>query len=348
MNSRLLILLLFCFSMTSAFGQEFVWQAGVRSFFNNQEFAGSNVKQSQTMAGTRFAPQLGLSYDGKHRAFVGIDALHEFGSHRAIDSYAPIAYYNFDGEPFVFYMGAFPRKPLLSNYPRMFFQDSVNNYRPVMNGLFWEYRSKKDDYFNVWLDWTGRQTHERRETFFMGWSGRYNFSIFYGEQFGYMFHFASRMNPPTREYVNDNGLVLTSIGIDLSEKTGFEKLELNVGWSIGLERDRGTNDGWQNPNGFLSELKIETRNIGLFNTVYLGQRQQIRYNIHKNSLYWGDQTYRVSKYNRSDFYVYFIRNRTARVKLIYSLHFLERKMFHEQSLYATFDLDNLTRRNRKN
>jgi len=33
------------------------------------------------------------------------------------------------------------------------------------------------------------------------------------------------------------------------------------------------------------------------------------------------------------------------VKLIYSLHFLENKMFHEQSLYAAFDLDNLNKKN---
>ena len=342
MNRKRLILLFLIFFPISIFAQDFVWQVGIHSFFNNNEFSGSSVKNSQTMAGVRFAPQIGFSYDEKHRAFVGIDALHEFGRLKAVDDFAPIAYYNFDGEQFVFYMGAFPRKPLLNDYPRMFFQDSVNNYRPVMNGLFWEYRTKKDNHINVWLDWTGRQTHKNRETFFMGWSGKYSHGIFYGKQFGYMFHFAKTMSPLASEHVNDNGLILTSVGIDFAEKTGFEKLEINVGWSVGFERDRGTTDGWQNPNGFLSELKVEYRNIGLFNTVYLGQRQQIRYNLHKNNLYWGDQTYRLSKYNRTDFYYSFIKNRAVNVKLIYSLHFHEQKMFHEQSLYAIFDLDNLS------
>ena len=169
MNKRYLVIFL-GFSVTASFAQDFVWQTGVHSFFNNNEFAGSTVKTSQTMAGVHFVPQLGLSYKDNHRIFVGIDAMHEFGSDKSMEYRVPVAYYQFDGEPFVFYMGAFPRESLLDNYPRMFFQDSVGNYRPVMNGVFWEIRSKKDDCFNVWLDWTSRQTHETRETFFMGLS----------------------------------------------------------------------------------------------------------------------------------------------------------------------------------
>ena len=333
--------LFFIFSINCSFSQEFLWQAGTHSFFNNHEFPGSRVKSSQTMAGVHFAPQIGLGYEGCHRAFVGIDAMSEFGSEKAVDYYSLMAYYRFDNKPFTFYMGSFPRKTALNRYPRMFFQDSVSNYRPLMNGMFLECRSKKDDYFNVWLDWTGRQTEKTREAFFIGWSGRYNKGIFYGEQFGYMFHFASSLKPAIPEYVNDNGLILTSIGIDFADKTFLEKLDVNIGWSIGLERDRGAGDGWQNPNGIVAELKIEYKKVGLFNTLYSGQGQQVRYNQHNNRLYWGDQTYRASKYNRADLYICFIKNSAVNVKLVYSLHFLEKKMFHEQALYATFDLNNI-------
>ena len=343
-RKKYIILFLAVFSITDSFAQDFVWQAGVHSFFNNNEFEGSTVKTSQTMAGVHFVPQIGLSYHERHRIFVGIDAMQEFGSEKTIDFYAPIAYYQFEGEHFNFYMGSFPRKPLLKNYPRMFFQDSVFNYRPVMNGLFWEYRSLKDDYFNVWLDWTGRQTYEHRETFFMAGSGRYNQGIFYGRHFIYMFHFAGTMNPNIPEPVQDNGLMLTSIGIDLAKKANFEKLELNIGWSQGLERNRGSDDGWIKPGGFLSELNVEYRGIGLFNTFYAGQGQQSFYNNFQNRLYWGDPAYRATQYNRTDFYVNFIKTGFANVKLIYTLHFLENKMFHEQALYAVFDLDNFRKR----
>jgi len=233
---------------------------------------------------------------------------------------------------------------LLDNYPRMFFQDSIRNCRPIMTGIFWEFRSKKDDHMNVWLDWTSRQTDERRETFFMGWSGKYQLGVIYGQHFGYMFHFAGRMNPPLPEPVHDNGLILTSIGIDLAKKANFEKLELNAGYSVGLDRNRGSDEGWRRSRGFLSELKVEYRGIGLLNTFYSGQGQQTFYNKYQNQLYWGDQAYRASKYDRADLYVYFVKNHVASVKLIYSFHFLENKMFHEQALYATFNIDNLKKR----
>ena len=342
-----LIWLLAGFQTTASFAQKFVYQVGVHSFFNNNEFTGCSVKNSQTMTGVHFAPQLGFSYEEKHLVFAGIDALHEFGSDCFINDIHPLAYYQLNAQPFVFYMGAFPRKTVLDNYPRMFFQDSIQFYRPAVNGLFWEYRSPKDDYMKVWLDWTGRQTENHRETFLMGWSGRLNLGIFYGQHFGYMFHFASRMDPPTPDPLHDNGLTLTSIGIDLSEKANFEKLELNAGWSVGLERDRESGNGWQTPQGFLSELKIEYRGIGWLNTFYSGQQQQVFYNRYQNQLYWGDQAYRASKYDRADFYICFIKNHVVHVKFIYSLHFLEQKVFHEQSLFAAFDLDNFSKKKQK-
>ena len=325
--------------------QDFLWQAGVRSFFNNTEFSKSAVKTDQTMTGVHFAPLIGLGYQENHRIFVGINAVHEFGSQTPVEYRFPIACYQFEGEKYLFYMGAFPRKTLIDNYPRMFFQDSISNYRPVINGLFWEFRSQKDDYFNVWLDWTGRQSFDVREAFFMGWSGRYNRGMFYGQQFFYMFHYAGSLNRAIPEPVQDNGLILTSLGIDLTEKTMFEKLDVNIGWSVGLDRDRGSADGWITPHGFLSEIRAEYKNIGIFNTLYVGQGQQSLYKQHQNRLYWGDPTYRVSKYNRADVYVNFVKNPVVSVKLIYSLHFMENKMFHEQSLYATFDLDNFRFKN---
>jgi len=343
MNKKIyLLLVLTGFSITTSFAQNFVWQAGVHSFFNNNEFSGSTYKASQTMAGVHFVPQIGLSYQDNHRFFVGFDVMSEFGSDKTIDLFSPVAYYQFDGEYFNFYMGAFPRKSLLNKYPRMFFQDSVLNYRPVINGLFWEYRSKKDDYINAWLDWTGRQSYDQREAFFMAWSGRYNLGMLYVQHFFYMFHYASSIAPLTPQPVQDNGLALTSTGIDLTKKySNFEKLELNIGWSVGLDRNRGSDEGWKAPNGFLSEFNIEYRGIGLLNTIYIGQGQQTFYNQHKNNLYWGDPVYRASKYNRADLYVEFIKNGFANVKFICSLHFLENKLFHEQSLYATIDLDNI-------
>jgi hypothetical protein len=319
--------------------QDVVWKTGLRSFFDNTEFGGSRVQIPQTMAGVHLAPEIGLSLNGNHRVFAGIDLLHEYGSNKAVGFYDPILYYEYAGAPFRFYAGAIPRHLVLDKYPRMFFQDSISNYRPVINGVFWEY-GVNGNYANVWLDWASRQTHQRHEAFFMGWSGRYNHGIFYAQHFGYMFHFAGVMDPVIPEPLHDNGLILTSLGIDLAEKTGFVKLETNLGWSVGLERDRELGI-WHKPQGVLSETKVEYRGLGLFNTYYKGSSQQVYYSDHGNELYWGDPVYRSKEYDRIDLYIHFIRTPAVTLKFAYSLHLTEKQMYHEQAFYATFNLDNL-------
>ena len=344
-NYYILLFLLFFGIIESTFSQEVLYKAGLHSFFDNNEFKGCEIGTSQTMAGVHAVPQIGLSLDTTHRIFVGVDAMHEFGRDKIIGYLSPIAYYEFSGEHFRFYMGAFPRSPLLDKYPRFFFQDSILNYRPTMTGLFWEYSSKKGGYMNVWLDWTSRQTDTNREAFFMGWSGRYNRNIVYGQHFGYMYHFAGVKDPAIYAPLHDNGRMWTALGIDLSSKTPFEKLDINVGLAIGLERNRESNNGrWYCPQGLLSQVKIEYRGLGLFNTYYRGDSQGKFHNQYGSRLYWNDPLYRATSYNRLDGYLYFVKSGLVTLKFIYSLHFVERGVFHEQQFYATFDMDNLNRK----
>jgi hypothetical protein len=319
--------------------QDIIWKAGLHSFFDNTEFSGSSVQIPQTMAGVHLAPEIGLSWQKKHRILAGIDVLHESGSEKAISYYDVVLYYEYAGKPFRFYAGAFPRQLALNKYPRMFFQDSINNYRPVLNGIFWEFNAKTN-YANVWLDWVSQQTDKEREAFFMGWSGRYNRKPFYIQHFGYMFHFAKTKNRENHEPLHDNGLILTSLGLDLASGTSFEKLEVNAGWSSGFERNRETGV-WNTPQGLLSELKVEYKGLELFNTYYKGRSQQVFRNEYGNALYWGDPVYRTKEYDRIDFCIHFIKTSVVNLKFQYSLHLAERQMYHEQAFYAAFDLDNL-------
>lgn len=323
----------------------FVWQAGAQAFFDNEEYARSAVQSPQTMAGVHLAPQVGVSWQGRHRVFAGVDALKEFGTDRVIDRADLMAYYEFESPAFHFRMGAFPRRDVLDRYPRMFFQDSVAYFRPVMTGLFWEYHRPRG-YFNVWLDWTGRQAEGRRETFFMGWSGRYQYGVFYAQHFGYMYHFARSKHPAVPEHLHDNGLLLVSAGVDLHRLARLDKLEANAGWSAGLERDRDDGTGaWHVPQGFLAELAVEWRGIGLFNTYYRGAAQQRFYPQYGNALYWGDTFYRTREYNRTDLYVQFFRSPVVDVRFTASFHLAERHLYNSQSLTASFHLDNFSQHN---
>jgi hypothetical protein len=157
------------------------------------------------MSGIQLVPEIGFKWDSSHFAGAGVNLLHEFGSGEPVDNLYLTAYYEYRKKPFRFLMGAFPRNNVLDKYPRIFFQDSISYYRPNVNGIFWEIHSGKD-YLNVWLDWTGRQSSEVREAFFIGLSGKYNLGVFYLQHFDYMFHFAKDLDPAGDNGMHDNGL----------------------------------------------------------------------------------------------------------------------------------------------
>jgi hypothetical protein len=319
------------------FSQEFFWQGGLYTFFDNNEFGRSSVKIPQTMAGVMISPEAGFVWDSVHKVCGGVNLMHEFGSTEVIDRFYPTAYYEYDSKPFTFIMGAFPRSLALEKYPRMFFQDSISYYRPNLNGIFCQY-GKDQYYINLWLDWTGRQSETVREAFFVGLSGRYSRGILYAQHFSYMFHFAGRMNPQFDEALHDNLLFQTSVGIDLSGKTFFDRLEGNAGWVLGLERARADNTGWIAMHGLQVEARAEYMFAGIFNTFYLGKGLMNFYSDHENDLYWGDPVYRSKVYDRTDIYVRFLRKQNVNIELTWSLHFLESRVYNEQMLKVRINL----------
>jgi hypothetical protein len=324
----------------AAFSQELNWRLDLFSFFDNTEFGRSAVTIPQTMAGVMVAPEVGLLWDTIHKVNAGVNLMHEYGSPRAIDKYYPTVYYEFNRGAQRFMMGAFPRARVINKYPRLFFQDSITYYRPNINGIFWEFRQNRD-YFNIWLDWTGRQSKTLNEAFFIGFSGRYNLGVFYLQHYGYMFHLAGKMDPVVEESLHDNLLFNTSLGIDLSGETFFRTLEANAGWVTRRERARSENTGWIKLNGFLSEARLEYKFLGFFNTFYSGDGMMYFYRERGNALYWGDPVYRANIYDRSDFYVIFMRRRTVNIELTYSLHFLENRVYNEQLLKVVVNLNSL-------
>jgi len=336
----------FCFILSLliisniAVAQEKNWRVDLFSFFDNTEFGNSKVTIPQTMAGVMVAPEAGMLWDSIHKVNIGVNLMHEYGSPKAIDRFYPTAYYEFNRGFQKFTMGAFPRMRVIGNYPRLFFSDSITYYRPNINGIFWEFR-KDNNYLNVWLDWTGRQSKTMNEAFFIGSSGRYNFGIFYIQQFGYMFHLAGKMDPVVNEALHDNLLFNPSVGIDLKGKSIFSTLEANAGWVTRFERSRADNTGWIKLNGFLSEVRLEYKWLGFFNTFYAGDGMMYFYAQRGNDLYWGDPVYRARSYDRSDFYIIFMKRQSVNIDLTFSFHYLENRIYNEQMLKVFVNLNSL-------
>jgi hypothetical protein len=339
-KSTLCILITLILFSSETYSQKKDWRVDVFSFFDNTEFGRSAVKIPQTMAGVIVAPEAGVVWDTLNKVNIGVNLLHEFGSPKAIDRFYPTAYFESVRGPLRFMMGAFPRSRAIENYPRLFFQDSIAYYRPNINGIFTEYR-KGENYFNVWLDWTGRQSKTVNEEFFIGFSGRYKYGIFYLQHYGAMFHYAGKMDPVVEEPLHDNLLFLTSAGIDLAGKTCFSKLEANAGWVIREERSRLENSGWISSNGFLVETRVEYKCLGLFNTFYKGDNMMHYYSELGNKLYWGDPAYRSKSSDRADLYIRFLNSKTVSLDLTYSLTFMESRVYHEQMLKLIVNLNSI-------
>jgi hypothetical protein len=324
---------------SSLFSQDFFWQARLSSFFDNGEFDGSHVKIPQTMAGVMIAPELGFKWDSVNRIVAGVNLMHEFGSNEIFDRFYPTAYYEYCKKPLTFLMGAFPRSMVLENYPRMFFSDSISYYKPNIEGLCIQY-GKDQRYVNVWLDWTGRQSQDVLEAFFVGLSGRYNLGILYVQHFSYMFHQASKHDRFIRyEPLHDNFLIQTMVGADLSGRTFFDRLEVSAGWVMGLERGRIIGPDWIAMHGLQVEARVEYKFVGIYNSFYTGQGIMYFYEKYKNDLYWGDPAYRVKTYDRADIYIRFLRKQHISLDLTWSLHFLEGRVYNEQMLKLRIDIN---------
>jgi hypothetical protein len=333
----LLITSIFLFQLSLS-AQAFQWKAGLNYFFDNTEYAKSTLTKDQTMAGVHFSPEIGVKWDSVHFIFVGTDLLKISGSQNIIDIAQPIAYYRFQNSKASFYAGAFPRSELLSNYSDLFFQDSVNYYRPTLQGFFWQ-AGQKNSHFNLWLDWTGHENATTRETFFIGASAYKKSGLFFADFQSYLFHFANT-HPRTPSFsVCDNLLAQLSVGANYSNQSGLDTLLFSVGLLGGYERDRGVANGIHTPIGAVVRLNTEYYGFGIQNTLYAGHPRNIFYSSYNNGMYWNNPFLRSGFYLQSKWYLNVIRSQFVNGKLSMNLHFSEGKMMFEQTFTIKALLD---------
>ena len=328
--------------------QQLLWRVGLHSVFDNHEFDQFPMRQSTTIAQTHLQPAIGLGLDSlHHRLFVGIDAQKYWASQRIVDRVMPIAYYQFSIPKFDFYVGAFPKRPLLANYPLMLLSDSAMWARPVMNGIFMQYSHSYKNYVNLWLDWIGQQDSLVYESFFVGFSGRLQMGVFYLQNFTYLYHMVINDIRTDRSgafnNVKESYKTLLSVGLDFSRKTGMDKLQTDIGISASVERNRGELSDYY-PVGLLWQAEAEYRGLEIRNSLYYGKPQMKFYSTFGNYLYWGDLMYRTDFYNRTDLMVNFYKSNILNISLDVSIHWLDKRLVSCQSLKATIDIDNLSNR----
>lgn len=318
--------------------QEYLWRLGFDYFFDNREFKKSAFIDSQTQNGIWLKPQGGISWDSTHTIYAGVNLLKIPGGGEAVDKVDMTLYYQYETDRVLFRAGSFPRKEVLRNYSSFFFKDSVNNFVPLMQGVFWQI-GKERNFFNAWMDWTGYASPTARESFFLGFSGRLSSAHLFGDFQSYMFHYAGTFPVNSAYGVSEQLQGLASLGIEYDGDNSFKGL-LTAGVFAGMERDRKAVISYF-PVGFTARADAEFWGIGTRNTLYAGDRRMRFYSQHGDNLYWGTQFLRGSTYIESMWYVRLLNSDRVTAQFNLNLHFSGGEMLFQQAFSVSASIDNI-------
>jgi hypothetical protein len=325
---RFIILAILVFSAGPTFAQELEGNLSFFGFMDNREYMKSG-RYSQTIFGTRISPEIGLRIDSVHRLRVGFNALYEFGSQRAkfFDKIEPVIYYQYEKKNVDFFIGSFPRQNLVDDYPRALLSDTLNYYRPNVQGMLGKYETSTFREI-IWLDWTSRQTNIDRETFIFGVSGKYQPNKFFISHHAYMFHNAGAAIEVPGDNLQDNGAATVKLGVDLSKSTFLDSLTIAAGGMMSFERTRSVSD-FVTPKGFVADLYLGYKRFSITNTFYAGEGHH---------LILGDKFYDAKTYNRIDFGWTPILFKNISGRFVFTYHYADGIMDNQQAFFLRYNI----------
>lgn len=342
-KAYLLLLLLLVIVTTKA--QEYSWSLGLDYFFDNTEYAKSSFQDSESMNGVWLKPMGTISWHNKHSINGGVNLLKIPGTEKVIDKVNVTMYYQYQSNNILFRAGSFPRSDLLGNYNTFFFKDSVNNFTPLMQGVFFQI-GNGDNFFNAWFDRTGYATPTTHEHFFVGLSGKASKGIFFADFQSYMLHYSNTKPATPGEGVSENFQLQATVGIDYNIGNGFKGL-LAAGTLVGYERDRRFEGELYKPAGFVARGDAEMWGIGTKNLLYIGDNRMRLAETFGGDLYYGTQFLQSSPYLKSEWYIRLIESDLVKVRFNCNLHFNEGHTMMQQMLTVSATIGSSGIKNKK-
>lgn len=295
------------------YSQQVEWSMDASGFFDNSE-GDQTYRRTQTYAGMGISPIVGMSWNnGQHRFGVGANLITRWGNHEQRLTSSPLAYYQYKGNSFNFLIGNFMRDKLLGEYPEYLIADTIRYYRPVIQGMTFQYH-QGNGHAEAFLDWTSAISKKNREQFMAGISTRFRLGslLVIGAE-GYCYHYALRDDGPETEHIHDYLIAHPYIGIVFDRPTSAARLELRTGALASFDRERTSEEGWHTPLGFLGEVHASYKHLSLKQTVYAGKNQQHFGKAHLGQFYWGDSYTQAPFYSRTHLSYQFIQNRFVSV-----------------------------------
>lgn len=261
------------------------------AFLDDHEYD-ALIPLRKTISGTRTELDLGYNLDSDNHFIVGTNALHEFGGKPYFLTLDPVAYYSYTGEHWLFNAGEFPRQDLLTQYPRALLNDTMQYYRPNVQGLLLRNKNKFG-YETGWIDWISRQTPTNRNQFMAGELGTFIPNpghAFYISHY-FLFEHNAGSKSDTAANIQDSGGAQIRLGLDFSHRTIFDSLKFEAGAMGTAHRTRSMYQ-FQVSKGFVASVYISYKRFSIFDEFYKGD---------PNYLTYADPFYIKPIYNRLDF-----------------------------------------------
>ena len=323
MRHLLTIIFTFCLFI-HLHAQDYMYKLGFSSITDNREYF-NDIQVPQTIFGVQSHGSLGMLLDSTHYFNLGITYMYEYGA--KIDNIPPMPtiYYHGKNKWLDIYAGAFPRENLL-NYPHALIKDTIDYYRPNIEGLYGKIHNKWG-YENIWIDWTSRQSLDDNEAFLFGASGRMQWKWLYLEHYFYMHHHAGKAIDPDH-HIRDNGGGLGRVGIELSDYLPLDSALISAGPTVFLDQLRGSYN-LEPHHGIIAKTTLTYNIFGLEAIHFQGDGHEVVY---------GDRFYQADKYTRLNFFFFPIFSEKITGRFMFSLHFIQGSIDHSESLLINMSL----------
>jgi hypothetical protein len=339
----LAVFALFFVAQSVAKAQDLIGDFNADVFFDNREYMNFSETTPETIFGLRLAPTIGISLDSVHIFKIGVNPLFEFGSRKRVGDIAPIAYYQFHKKvlneklQIDFLFGMFARTPWLDENPRFLLNDTLQYYKPNIEGALLRLAYGKKSYFSVWTDWTLRQTDRDREKFLSGITGKQYVKDFF---LGYaltLFHNAREGKPqPDDAYIQDDYGHYLNIGFEKKDWGKLKLFHISTGHALSAFKDRGTDEKFHISHGLLSNVAVHYWHVKLIGTHYWANNPAI--------LRWGDKFYQATQYGRVDLQGLMNSQKwNVHFMLGFSLHFTKYGIDHTQYVKVGYHLNYLNK-----
>lgn len=325
MKRSLIHIVLLSLFLVPGVAQKPAFYLGFDQVLDNREYF-TDYGYHQTIFGARINPGVFFTFDSVHQVHVGINYMYEYGGEFLGVKPQLDLYYSFRSEKLSLLVGSFPRRERMG-YPLMLLTDSLNYYRPNMEGA-----SVRYDWgwgrVHGWIDWTGRETEETRESILAGFDATLRAGVFYLSAITTRYHLARTTAADDNNQLRDDGSLVFMVGVNLSEQTWFDSFDLSTGLAATYLRARPDNFIWN--QGWLTRFDMRKGIFGFMGSWYMGDPSPLLY---------GDRLYSHGDYGRIDFYVDPFRNPRISSKIGWNLHYLPGNgLYHSQQLLISINL----------